>query len=185
MTYLFLERREGTEEEREETPMCERNNRLPLSHPQLGTWPATQACALTGIELVTFPFVGGHPADWATPVRANHHSLVKIFELLTSWAILLPRSGYPTTLSKSVWKLRAYILLHPRSAIHPSLLFWNTRRTMFTQHFLTCMRFLIVFPPSEIIFILLLLLTLLFKIQIDFNFLPDPSKNPTPDFTSD
>ena len=23
-------------------------NRLPLSHPQLGTWPTTQACALTG-----------------------------------------------------------------------------------------------------------------------------------------
>ena len=29
--------------------MCERNSDwLPLSHPQLGTWPATQACALTG-----------------------------------------------------------------------------------------------------------------------------------------
>ena len=27
--------------------MCERNiDRLPLSHPQLGTWPTTQACAL-------------------------------------------------------------------------------------------------------------------------------------------
>ena len=23
-------------------------NRLPLAQPQLGTWPATQACALTG-----------------------------------------------------------------------------------------------------------------------------------------
>ena len=29
--------------------MCERNiNQLPLPHPQLGTWPAAQACALTG-----------------------------------------------------------------------------------------------------------------------------------------
>ena len=28
--------------------MCERNiDLLPLAHPQLGTWPATQACALT------------------------------------------------------------------------------------------------------------------------------------------
>ena len=27
----------------------DRNNAwLPLMHPQLGTWPATQACALTG-----------------------------------------------------------------------------------------------------------------------------------------
>ena len=29
--------------------MCKRDiNWLPLTHPQLGTWPATQACALTG-----------------------------------------------------------------------------------------------------------------------------------------
>ena len=40
--YLFLERGEGREKERE------RNiNQLPLTCPQLGTWPATQACALT------------------------------------------------------------------------------------------------------------------------------------------
>ena len=43
--YLFSERREGGRE----TSVCERNiNRLPLAHPQLGTWPTTQACALTG-----------------------------------------------------------------------------------------------------------------------------------------
>ena len=41
--YLFIDRREGREKERK------RNNVwLPLMHPQLGTWPATQACALTG-----------------------------------------------------------------------------------------------------------------------------------------
>ena len=42
--YLFLERREGREKERE------RNIHvwLPLLRPLLGTWPATQACALTG-----------------------------------------------------------------------------------------------------------------------------------------
>ena len=29
--------------------MCKRNiDQLPLTHPQMGTWPATQACALTG-----------------------------------------------------------------------------------------------------------------------------------------
>ena len=29
--------------------MCKRNtNQLPLAHPQLDTWPATQICALTG-----------------------------------------------------------------------------------------------------------------------------------------
>ena len=29
--------------------MCKRYiHQLPLAHPQVGTWPATQACALTG-----------------------------------------------------------------------------------------------------------------------------------------
>ena len=38
--------REG---EREETLMCKRYmDWLPLTCPQLGTWPLTQACALTG-----------------------------------------------------------------------------------------------------------------------------------------
>ena len=42
----FLERREGRERE---TLMCERYiYQLPLAHPQPGTWPATQACDLTG-----------------------------------------------------------------------------------------------------------------------------------------
>ena len=42
--YLFLETREGREKERERNiNVC-----LPLVCPPLGTWPATQACALTG-----------------------------------------------------------------------------------------------------------------------------------------
>ena len=42
--YLFLERGKGREKERE------RNITVwsPLMCPLLGTWPATQACALTG-----------------------------------------------------------------------------------------------------------------------------------------
>ena len=42
--YLFLERGEGREKERKRSI----NVSLPLVHPLLGTWPATQACALTG-----------------------------------------------------------------------------------------------------------------------------------------
>ena len=42
--YLFLERWERKEKERERNI----NVWLPLTHPLLGTWPATQACALTG-----------------------------------------------------------------------------------------------------------------------------------------
>ena len=42
-TYLFLEKGEGREKERE------RNiPRLPPASPPTGTWPAIQACALTG-----------------------------------------------------------------------------------------------------------------------------------------
>ena len=42
--YLFLERGERREKERERTV----NVWLLLAHPQLGTKPATQACALPG-----------------------------------------------------------------------------------------------------------------------------------------
>ena len=35
--------------------MWERNiDLLPLTRPQLGTWPTTQACALSGVVPVTF-----------------------------------------------------------------------------------------------------------------------------------
>ena len=42
--YLFFNKGEGREKERERTI----NVWLPLVHLQLGTWPTTQACALTG-----------------------------------------------------------------------------------------------------------------------------------------
>ena len=39
----------GKEEKRRDTLRCERDiDRLLLSHPQLGTWPTTQAYALIG-----------------------------------------------------------------------------------------------------------------------------------------
>ena len=41
--YLFLERGEGREKERERNISV-----LPLEHPLLGTWPTIPACALTG-----------------------------------------------------------------------------------------------------------------------------------------
>ena len=51
--YLFLERGEGREEERERNI----NVWLPLVHPLLGTWPATQAYALIGYR-TSDPLVG-------------------------------------------------------------------------------------------------------------------------------
>ena len=54
--YLFLGRGEGKEKDRE------RNiDGLPLTCPPLGTWPATQACALTGNQTMIFQFVRQHP----------------------------------------------------------------------------------------------------------------------------
>ena len=45
----FLERGEGRGKGKEKHSMCERNmDQLPLTHPELGAWPATQAHALTG-----------------------------------------------------------------------------------------------------------------------------------------
>ena len=46
--YLFLERGEGREKERERNI----NVWLPLACPLLGTWPTTQAYALTGNQTV-------------------------------------------------------------------------------------------------------------------------------------
>ena len=43
LIYLFLERGEGNEKEQERNI----NAQLPLLCPPLGTWPQTQACALT------------------------------------------------------------------------------------------------------------------------------------------
>ena len=42
--FIFLERGEGRDKEMERNI----NVWLPLTHPLLGTWPATQACGLTG-----------------------------------------------------------------------------------------------------------------------------------------
>ena len=47
--YLFFREREREGVRGRETSMCKRSiNGLPLAEPPPGTWPATQACALTG-----------------------------------------------------------------------------------------------------------------------------------------
>ena len=55
--YLFISReREGKEKERQRNI----NVWLPLTCPLLGTWPTTQACALTGNQTATLWFIGPH-----------------------------------------------------------------------------------------------------------------------------
>ena len=67
-TYLFFREGGGREGERERNI----NVWLPLTHPTLGTWPATQACVLTGNQPVTLWFTGQCSIHWATPARAVH-----------------------------------------------------------------------------------------------------------------
>ena len=67
--FKFIFRERGRERERRrETLMFKRNiNWLPLTHPQLGIWPATQAHVLTGQVL--------NPLS--TPARAEAVKIVK------------------------------------------------------------------------------------------------------------
>ena len=68
--YLFLERGEGKERERNI------NVWLPLMWPPLGTWPTTQLCALTG-NRTDNPLVRRLALNhWATTARAENFSLI-------------------------------------------------------------------------------------------------------------
>ena len=51
-------------------------DQLPFAHPQVGTWPTTQACALE-IELATSWFSGQCSTHWATLARAIQLFLIK------------------------------------------------------------------------------------------------------------
>ena len=63
--YLFIFRERGRGGERERNI----NVWLPLVRPLLGTWPATQACALTGKESATLWFASWHSIHRVTPAR--------------------------------------------------------------------------------------------------------------------
>ena len=65
--YLFLEKGEGRKKERERNI----NVWLPLDCPLLGTWPSTQACALTGNLSRDLWCTGQHSIHRATPARAD------------------------------------------------------------------------------------------------------------------
>ena len=79
--YLFIFRERGGEGEREGAKHpCVRDRyiyRLPLTCPQLGTWPASQEYVLTGSQLVTLWFSGGHSIHWDTSARAHYLFVTK------------------------------------------------------------------------------------------------------------
>ena len=81
--YLFLERGKWREKERERNV----NVWLPLAHPSLGTWPATQTWALTGNRICSPLVRSRHSAHWAAPARtrpqsSDHLVMAIVFNLL-------------------------------------------------------------------------------------------------------
>ena len=72
--YLFLERGERGRKKRREISSVW----LPLMAPQLGTWPTTQACALTGNWTCNLWFTGWCSIHWATPARAQTLYILKL-----------------------------------------------------------------------------------------------------------
>ena len=78
LLYLFLERGEGREEERG------RNiRRLPLTQPHLGTWPATQACALPGIDPHYLSFCGMTPNTLSHTGQGPNDLLIITYKMFT------------------------------------------------------------------------------------------------------
>ena len=70
--FIFRERRRDREREGE-NHRCGRETSIGcLSYmPRLGSWPATQACSLTGNWMGGLPFAERLPNNWATSVRSN------------------------------------------------------------------------------------------------------------------
>ena len=142
--YLFLERGERREKEREKNI----NVWLPLLRPQLGTWPITQACALTGNRT-------GNPLV-PTPVLnpLSHTSLgrvIKIFFLIFIWKFLNIQNR--TALSTPVCVLLSFhsiqLMAHlvsscvpPTSPTSPDYFEANPRYHFILQYFSTCVSIL-------------------------------------------
>ena len=76
--YLFLEREEGREKEKERYIGC-------LLHaPHWGPGPQRRYVPWLGIKLATFWFTGQHSITWATPARAQNNFLKTILQTLCS-----------------------------------------------------------------------------------------------------
>ena len=123
--YLFL-KREG--KGGRETSMYERNiYRLPLACSQLGTWPATQACALTGNwthslsvcrmmpNTLSYTSQGWKTFDSTFWKRGTFQTITcQLYDPLTSLCLL----GYPgkfciwASVSKVRGNVRQYLIKH-------------------------------------------------------------------------
>ena len=100
--YLFLERGEGREKEREENI----NVWLPLAHPTGDLTCNPGMCSRLGIELVTFWFAGQHSIHWTTSTRAIFAFIENVFWKweLWHWSSTICENGLFLFFVKSVQK---------------------------------------------------------------------------------
>ena len=119
--YLLLERGEGREKERRETSMYRRYTHwLPPACPQLWTWPATQAWALTGnqtgnlsvLRLVLSPL---NHTNQGTKRSSNHgtqETWVVIIKMHLHFALYFVNRSSPTVSRRPSSKYTLIIWLH-------------------------------------------------------------------------
>ena len=83
---LFLFRERGREKQGEKHRCTRYFDWSPLACPQLGTWPASQACALTRNEPPTSWFTGPCSIHWAILSRASCVISYALLQLLSLWS---------------------------------------------------------------------------------------------------
>ena len=102
----FLEWEEGKEKEERNVSVW-----VSLVCPLLGTWPATQACALTGNQWATLWFTGQSSIHWATPARAHiiynkwDHTISNIVISVYGVRWVVDLSGW------TLWMLQKYLII--------------------------------------------------------------------------
>ena len=112
---------------------------LPLACPCQGTWPTTQACALTRNQTGDLWFAGQHPTHQATPVREyvdffkNKYSkyiFLKVF-IITFYFLQLPiRLQYIIHITYKIC-VNQLFMLSGRLPVNSRLLvvkFWRVKR---------------------------------------------------------
>ena len=94
---LFLDRRKGRERERDRNI----NVWLPLTHPLLGTWPTTQACALTGNQ-TSDPLVHRPVLNPLSHTSQGYILLIVLLQLSQFFPFAPPPSDIATPLFMSM-----------------------------------------------------------------------------------
>ena len=116
--YLFLERGEGREKEMEGNI-----SRLPLAHPHLGTWPATQACALAGNQTGNLSV---HRAA-LNPLNHTSQGYFRLFKVhITTLSISLGAWNFSIKMSFFLWTFFLGSTLKMQIKIWLEWEFWTT-----------------------------------------------------------